>query len=141
MAIGLLTLILAITWYSFSTRNQEPVQVFSATVNRDCAPWDGSAFTVSIPMSDGTIVDISIWQAPDIKFSVTFSFLDNTGQVGNAALLLPVGLPAPLTGTVLLQRVEPERPVEGAFDLKDESGKQFKGEFKAEWDNQIVMCG
>ena len=142
VAVGLIILLFGITLVNFSVRDQTPAQIFPATVNRDCAPWDGSAFTVSVPiMPDGTKIDISIWQSPDIKFPVNFSFPDATGQVGNALLLLPVGLPEQLTGNVFFQRVDMENPVEGEFDLISENGEQFKGKFVAEWGNMVVYCG
>lgn len=139
IAIGLL--ILGIALFTFLTRNQEPAQVFPATVNRDCAPWDGSAFRVTIPMEDGTVIDIAIWQTPDIKFSKTFPFPDDTGQVGNASLRSASGEYEQLSGTVSFSRVGQSNPVEGEFDLTDEAGEQIKGKFKAEWENEVVMCG
>ena len=140
IAIGLLILILGITWISFSTRNQAAIQTFPATINRDCAPWDGSAFTVSIPM-DGEIINISIWQSPDIPVPVTFSFPDETGQTGFAYILPELDPLQQLSGEVFFLRVNAEGPVEGRFDLKDDSGKQFIGKFKAEWGNGTAMCG
>lgn len=137
IVIGLITLILGVTWYSFSRRNLEPAPIFPATINRDCAPWDGAAFTVLIPYDSMTTISISIWQSPDIKLPVTFSFPDDTGQIG-FAYLHPEN---PLSGKVSFLRVEEARPVEGRFDMRDESGKQFIGKFKAEWDNGAVMCG
>jgi hypothetical protein len=141
VAVGLIILLFGITLVNFSVRDQTPAQIFPATVNRDCAPWDGSAFSVSVPMSDGTTIDISIWRSPDIKFPVNFSFPDATGQAGNALLLLPVGLPEQLTGNVFLKRVDMEYSVEGKFDLMNEIGEQFKGKFVAEWGNMAVYCG
>ena len=134
-------LILGIASFIFSTRNQESAQVFPATIDRDCAPWDGGAFTVKMPMSDGTVIDISIWQSPQIKSPVVFTFPDDSGQVGNAILIHPVGLPDPLTGTVYFWNVTQEDPVEGRFELRTESGKVFKGQFKAEWGGFIALCG
>ena len=137
ITIGLLILILGITWYTFSTRNQAAIQVFPATINRDCAPWDGSAFTVSVSMPDGEIINISIWQSPDISLPVTFSFPDDTGQIG-FAYIHPNNQ---LSGEVFFLRVNEVSPVEGEFNLNDERGKQFNGKFKAEWGNVIAMCG
>jgi hypothetical protein len=88
IAISLLILILGIALFTFSRQNQEALQTFHATVNRDCAPWDGAAFTVSIPLGDGTIIDLSIWKSSDIRLPTTYSFPDETGQVGNALLRL-----------------------------------------------------
>jgi len=141
MAIGLLVLLLGITWFSFSSRHQEALQTFPATVNRDCAPWDGSAFTVSIPMNVGTIINISIWQAPDIKLPVTFSFPDDTGQVGNASYQLAFGESEQLSGTVFFKHVEAASPAEGRFELATEAGQRFEGQFIADWKDDFMLCG
>jgi hypothetical protein len=141
IAISLLILILGIALFTFSTRNQEPLQVFPATINRDCAPWDGAAFTLSIPFDEGTIIDISIWQSPDIKLPTTYSFPDETGQVGNALVHLQADLPEQLTGRASFPRLEQGVPVEGKFNLLTEAGQKFKGKFEAEWGTQVAMCG
>ena len=139
IAIGLL--ILGVALFTFAARSQELVQATPATVTRDCAPWDGSAFTVSIPMEAGDSINVSIWQAPDIKLPVTFSFPDNTGQVGNASYQLTSGEYEQLSGTVFFQRVAEGSPLEGKFELVTETGQRFEGQFKAEWKDQFVMCG
>jgi hypothetical protein len=140
-AIGLLVLILGSVWFALSTRTQEPAQIFPATANRDCAPWDGAAFTVSIRYDPTTTITISIWKSPDIKFPSTFSFPDETGQVGYAYILPELDPLGQLSGEVFFWRVDGESPVEGQFDLVTDSGQQFKGQFKAEWGNEIVYCG
>ena len=141
IAIGLLILVLGIASFTFSTRNQQPVQVFPATINRDCAPWDGAAFTVSIPYDSGSVINISIWQSPDIKFPSTFSFPDETGQIGFAYTLPELDPLEELTGKVTFWRVEQDVPVEGEFNFMTQRGKQFNGKFKAEWGNEVVYCG
>lgn len=128
-------------WFFATLENRESLQIFPATVNRDCAPWDGSAFTVSIPISMGATIDISIYRSPDIKLPISFSFPDETMRDGIALLLLPVGPPEPLTGRVWFQRVEPGQPIEGRFHLRSERGEWFDGKFLAEWEQQIVYCG
>jgi hypothetical protein len=62
-------------------------------------------------------------------------------RVGIAYSLPELGPLEELTGTVTFQRVEEEIPVKGEFDFTTESGKQFKGEFSAEWGNEVVYCG
>ena len=138
--IGLTLIITAIAWYAFAARNQRPVQIVSATINRDCAPWDGSAFTVSIPVQ-GAGITISIYQSPNIKLPATFLFPDDTLNVGNALLILPIGSPEPLTGKVHFERVGQDIPVEGQFDLVTNTGEHFKGKFIAVWENEIIYCG
>jgi len=141
ITIGVLIVIFAITWISFSRRDQEPAQVFPATINRDCAPWDGSAFTVSVPMKDRTIIYISIWQSPDIPVPVKFSFPDETGQIGYAYILPELDPLQQLSGKVSFLRVDGESPVEGEFNFTTDSGRRFNGKFKAEWGNVAAMCG
>lgn len=136
---GLITLAVGIGLFTFLRRDS--VETFPATVTRDCAPWDGAAFTVRIPLKDGDAIDISIWKAPDIKFSKTFSFPDNTGQIGNAILIHPVSLPEALRGEVQFEGVSEGKVVEGGFRLKSERGGVFIGIFKAEWESLIALCG
>src|SRR5262249_48875173 len=98
--VGLLVLILGIAWYTFPGRNEGATQIYAATIQRDCAPWDGPAFTVNIPLQGGDAVSISIWQAPEPKLPKTFSFPDDTGQVGNASLMHSRRGPQQLSGKV-----------------------------------------
>jgi hypothetical protein len=141
----LFSLLLAIAligfFYSYSAPGWQAPQVFPATVNRDCAPWDGAAFSVKISMPNGPALDLSIWQSPDISLPTKFTFPGKTGQGGNALLVLPSGMPEQLTGEVRFQSVRPGTPVEGRFSLKSASGEQFQGTFVAQWDEQIVLCG
>ena len=134
-------LIFGIAWFTFSNRNKEPAQVLPATINRDCAPWDGAAFTVAIPANDGIIIYVSVWQSPDTKLPVRFSFPDETGQIGFAYILPELDPLQQLSGDISFTRVEEGIPVEGEFNFTAESGEQFKGRFKAEWGNEIVYCG
>ena len=139
MAIGLV--ILGIALFTFLMRNQEPVQTLPAAVNRDCAPWDGAAFTVIIRYDAVTTITISIWKSPDFKFPSTFSLPDEAGQVGHAYVLSDVGSLVELNGDVSFQRVEEGMPLEGRLSFTSERGGQFMGRFVAEWGSQIVMCG
>ncbi|HKG54125.1 MAG TPA: hypothetical protein VKB04_07670, partial [Anaerolineales bacterium] len=138
--ISMTLLITGLAMYALARRSQIPEQTFSATINRDCAPWDGSAFTVSIPM-EGKGIAISIYQSPEIEHPTTFLFAEDTLSTGNALLILPLGSPQQLTGKVSFQNVARDTPVKGQFDLVTNSGKHFKGKFSAEWKNEIVLCG
>jgi hypothetical protein len=138
--IGLILLFTGIAWYLSAARNQRPAQIISATINRDCAPWDGSAFTISVPL-EGRGINISVYQSPDIKLPTSFSFQDDPMSTGNVLLILPIGSPEQLTGRVYFQRVSQDVPVEGTFDLVTKAGEHFKGKFIAEWGNEIIYCG
>ena len=142
VALGLLLLIaLGSTWFFYQDDSQGPLQVFPATINRDCAPWDGSAFTVSIPLHDRSSMAISIYRSPDLKLPASFSFPDESMRDGIALLLLPVGTPEQLIGRVWFQRVEYGMAVEGRFRFRSESGEEFEGRFVAEWGDGITFCG
>lgn len=137
----LLVLALGGILFYYSVPDQKPGQTFPATVNRDCAPSDGAAFTVRVPVSGGEIINISIWQAPEIRFRKTFTFPDGTGQVGNVLLIPPAGMPESLTGEAWFEGVSAGEVLEGGFRLKSESGGRFEGQFIAEWGNEVVYCG
>ncbi|HLA08262.1 MAG TPA: hypothetical protein VJ022_12500 [Anaerolineales bacterium] len=139
--IGLLILLISIALFTFSARDQSRAQVFPATINRDCAPWDGSAFTVSIRYDPITTIIVSIWQSPDINIPTTFTFPDDSGQVGFAYILPELDPLQQLTGKVFFTSVESEFPVEGWFDFVTEAGQRITGRFKAEWENTVAMCG
>jgi len=139
--LGLLLIALGGIWFFSRAETQTQSHVFPAVVNRDCAPWDGSAFTVSIPLSNTSDIAISIYQSPDFQFPASFSFPDESMSQGHALLLLPVGSPEQLTGTVWFQRVEQGTPVEGRFRFRSEAGVQIEGRFIAEWGHEIIYCG
>ena len=86
--------------------------------------WGSIHYNNSIS-DHGTITVISIWQTPEIKFPVTYSFPDDTGQVGYAVLLHELGLPEQLSGEVFFWRVDQDDPAEGKFDLVTEAGQQI----------------
>ena len=141
MIVSLIILILGVNWLSYATRNEEPAKVLSATINPDCAPWDGGAFTVSIPVDVTTTIMISIWQSPDIQHPIAFTFPDESGQTGFVYILPEIDPLQPLSGEVFFGRVEQGLPVEGEFNLTTERGEQFNGRFKAMWGDQVVYCG
>jgi hypothetical protein len=139
--IGSFTLIVCLLLFYRATTKQENLAVLPATINRDCAPWDGAAFTLSVRYDPVTTITISIWESPDIKFPSTFSFPDETGQFGHAYILPELDPLIQLSGKVSFWRVEQGNPVEGEFDLWDKNGKHFEGKFRAEWESIGAMCG
>jgi hypothetical protein len=128
-------------WLFSILKNEGPTPLYPATIDRDCAPWDGIAFTASIPWNHAATLYVSIYQSPEITHPVTFSFPDETMRIGNAYLLLPDGSPEQLTGKVFFERVHAGESVEGRFDLISASGEKFKGTFRAEWGNLAAYCG
>lgn len=128
-------------FYFYSLPNQESEKIFPATVSRDCAPWDGSAFTVTVQLDMETIVFISIWRSPDIPSPSTFELLDKNQQIGEAYLLPTSGMRIELSGKVWFQHVEEGTPIEGRFRLTSERGEAYEGGFTAEWESPTVYCG
>ena len=115
--------------------------VLAATINRDCGPADGPAFTVTAPWGEGGQVIVSIWQAPDISRRTTFTLSDPTDQTGSATLFTAKDALEPLSGTVTFEAVSSERPVEGSFRFVTGAGEVVEGSFTAQWIESQAMCG
>lgn len=128
-------------FYFYSLPNQEPEKLFPATVSRDCAPWDGAAFTIAVQYDPDTLVYISIWKSLNILVPSTFELPDEETQSGEAYILPASGMRVELSGKVWLQRAEEGMPVEGRFRLTSERGEAYEGGFVAEWESQTVYCG
>ena len=62
-------------------------------------------------------------------------------QIGTAYAIMELDPLEMLNGDVKFKRVEEGIPVVGEFDLRSGNGNQYKGKFKAEWGNEIIMCG
>jgi hypothetical protein len=141
LVLAISLLILGAALYTLVNRTARTLPAFAASVRRDCAPADGPAFTVEIPLQDGRVISISVWQSPDIIFPKTFSFMNDSRQPGNVSLIHPAGLSEQLVGEVTFQHVQQATPIEGQFRLRSEGGEQFEGQFEAKWDGQVVFCG
>ena len=141
MLVGLFVVAGGTIWSLLSMKDQEGTRVFEATVNRECAPWDGSAFKVSIPYDPGSVVEFSIWRSPDIKLPNTFTFVDQNGKIGDAFYVPLFHTAEPLNGTVSFKQVEEDSPVTGEFNLRTEKGDRFYGKFHAIWENKVMICG
>ena len=114
---------------------------YLAVVQTDCAPWDGAAFTLSIPFDTGRLVRVSIYQSPHLQHRVTFSFPDPTGRVGEASFHPEFGPVAALKGTVTFQAVQEGIPFQGEFDLQSTDGMHLRGHFDATWVDRQALCG
>ena len=142
LVIGVLVLILGVAWYMYPGRQQEATLDYTATIQQDCAPWDGGAFLVKIPLENGDIIDVAIWESPAIQTKKTFSFLEEPSQVGYASLVHTPESGEQLVGKVSFTLMDLDGPVEGIFELETiDSGQHFVGRFHAEWLDQIILCG
>jgi len=139
--LALLVLFLGIALIALSAQRRQPARVFPATVNRDCAPWDGSAFTLSLRYDAVTTITVSIWKSPSFLLPVTFSFPDETMRLGTAYSVKEVDPLEMLTGRVTFQRVEQGIPIEGRFSFTSAGGEAYDGKFVAEWGSQQAYCG
>ena len=133
--------VLGVALFVFSAQLSEPLTIFTATINRDCAPWDGAAFTVSIPYDTVSVIMISIWRSPDFNIPGTFSLPNEASQVGSAYIVSQLDPQIPLKGKVSFQRAGETGPIAGRFSLTSESGETFAGKFIAEWGEQMALCG
>ena len=121
--------------------------MFHAEVRRDCAPWDGDAFSVSISTVgdvkkiEPPVIHVSIWQTPNLKSGGRFTFPDSSKRIGAAVIEPSSGSVIQLRGTVSFTRIMPGETVEGEFDLLDPGGRRYVGRFSANWTVIRVGCG
>lgn len=138
---AVILLVLGVAFFVYSVQLSDPRTIFSATINRDCAPWDGAAFTVSIPYDTVSVIMISIWRSPDFKIPSTFSLRNEARQVGSAYIVSQLDPLIPLKGEISFQRIGRTGPIEGRFSLTSERGETFAGKFIADWGEQMAICG
>lgn len=127
----------------------------SATVEHDCAPWDGAAFGLWIPAArfggnPDSWIYLRIWQDPD-KSKTSFVFSDKTGKIGNVRYYLALKSPQlivwekqphqELKGQVRFIRINESESVLGEFDFLSEKSIHLKGNFEARWINKMALCG
>ena len=141
LLISLVSIALAGIWLIYPLSNPETPPALSAKIDRDCAPWDGPAFTISFPYDSVTSIMISIWQAPSLAFPAAFSFPDETMRIGTAYVARKLAPLEGLSGKVWLPRLEPGKSIEGRFSFRSERGERLDGVFLAEWGNLVVYCG
>jgi hypothetical protein len=141
ISIGLVLVVIGIVLFTIFSREQEPARSFTGTINLDCGPADGPAFSIFIPHDHGASIFILIAQSPNVEMPRTFRFHDESLSNLYASYMTQFSHSEILTGKVFLQKVNPDSPVEGRFDFTSESGQHFVGNFTAAWGNQIVYCG
>jgi hypothetical protein len=141
LGLVLLAVLFGVGLFAYQARTRNPLPLFRASVDRDCAPWDGSAFRISIPLDSGSVIEVSIWRSPDLQAPIKFSFPDPTLSAGEAVLRSRFGSSEPLTGSITFWRLGADDPLEGDFNFAARGGERFSGGFKAEWRNRAAYCG
>jgi hypothetical protein len=141
LRLALLALVMPLLSAACTPTAAPPQPIVPATINRDCAPWDGPAFTILVPQAGGDQVIISIWSAPDFRGRTTHTFAKDPDRVGSAGLRDPAGNWRPLTGTAVLGAVQPGQPVQGEYRLLLATGEVFSQSFLAEWESLQALCG
>jgi len=121
--------------------------MFHAEVRRDCAPWDGDAFSVSISTVadvrkiEPPFIHVSVFQTPNLKRGGRFAFPDGSRRIGAAFIQPSSGSVVQLRGTVSFTSVILGETVEGQFDLLDAGSKRYVGRFRANWMSIRTSCG
>ena len=122
----------------------------AATIQGDCAPWDGAAFRVNVPAAtlgvraESAFVSVSIWKAPHIATRTTFNFANGSSAIpdsGAAVLWSKGGQAESLRGWVTFESVSGDSPVDGSFELTAKSGARFAASFHATWLTTRMFCG
>ena len=115
-----------------------------AIVNLTCAPWDGSAFRVMVPLDNTTsarVVSVVIYRNAAIHQRITFTFPDATGKLGTATVESHAGKFEDMAGTVTFNGVEAGKAVTGVFDLATPAGEKIHRAFRADWGTERPLCG
>lgn len=125
-----------------------PAIPLPATVRPDCAPWDGPAFTITVPLArrstePTTILTIAIWEPADGRTPLSFVFpRDGARAQGSVTLQPRPGVSGLLSGQVRFRSLNSRQPVEGSFDLVSKGGEIIRGTFRARWEfGQRMLCG
>ncbi|MEE3716110.1 hypothetical protein V2H45_05040 [Tumidithrix elongata RA019] len=118
---------------------------WNAEIRHDCAPWDGSAFRITLTDSNDqksstTTIDVAIWQAPAFNEPVSFT-LTESSRIGRVRFVTQFGTPSVLTGQIGFKRVKESEPVEGNFDFVTKQGDRKQGTFRAIWKPNSALCG
>ena len=130
-----------------AARVRQAGALLKATIAYSCAPWDGTAFTTTVPAaalaggSKDAVISISIWQAPAFKDTVSFHFPDRDMKTGSAFYFDGKAPGVELSGRVTFQRVVADSLVRGDFDLVSASGVYYRARFEAAWSQLRALCG
>lgn len=140
LALGLPTDLLASPGQQPGSATALPAQIWN-----DCAPWDGAAFTVTVPLParagrPPSTLFISIWKGPNLPDPSQFNF-PTDAKIGATRLEPRPGLDGLLKGRVSLQSVLPSQPVLGSFELMSLTGEAVRGRFRATWVTRQARCG
>jgi len=117
--------------------------VATARIARTCAPWDGAAFTVSVPATDGAstaALQLSVWSSPQFDGERTVVFAEGDDRTGVAMYAETADRSTPLTGEATFRQAG-DGSIEGALRLKAADGRRFERRFRGRLDPATAMCG
>ncbi|MGN6153603.1 MAG: hypothetical protein ACTHOH_16600 [Lysobacteraceae bacterium] len=124
-----------------------PEAAATAQIARSCAPWDGAAFTVSVPATgDGVdpaalpALRLSVWSAPQFDGERTVVFAEGDDRTGMALYAETVDRATPLTGEATFRQAA-DGSIEGTLRLKAADGRRFERRFRGRLDPATAMCG
>jgi len=132
---------------------QETLKIITSPVSMgSCAPWDGLAVAVMIPITleskDDTVAYINLWDPKTLdNLPRTFNFPDKSGHLGNTLLNPNIkNLTNPRyekpTATVIITSYQPGKYVDGEIELVLSNGKIIKQHFHAPWSqDHPEICG
>lgn len=125
--------------------SMRPETIAAAHIARTCAPWDGAAFSVSVPVGHGVdpaalpALQLSVWSSPQFDGERTVVFADGDDRAGLAFHVETPERTTPLTGEVTFRQAA-DGGIEGTLRLKDADGRRFERRFRGRLDGGAVMC-
>lgn len=123
-----------------------PEAVATAQIARTCAPWDGAAFTVSVPLGNDAdpaalpALQLSVWSSPQFDGERKIVFAEGDDRTGAASYAETVERATPLTGEATFRQAA-DGSIEGTLRLKAADGRRFERRFRGRLGDRAVMCG
>lgn len=127
-------------------QSTRPEAVAVARIARACAPWDGAAFSVSVPLREGAdatalpALRVRVWSPPRFEHARTVVFGDGDDRTGVAQYAESEDRAMPLTGEATFRQAA-DGGIEGTLRLKAADGRRFERRFRGPLDPGQVMCG
>jgi len=127
-------------------QSTRPEAVAVADIARACAPWDGAAFSVSVPLREGAdpaalpALRVMVWSPPRFERERTVVFADGDDRTGVAQYAESEDRATPLTGEATFRQTA-DGGLEGTLRLKAADGRRFERRFRGRLDDRRVMCG
>ena len=124
----------------------DPGQQTGGVVFKGCAPWDGAAVRISLPLDPRhayPLISVGIWR-DDLPQSFAFDENVNHGSSESGKGVVsycPREAACEPVKTARFTFDDSREGVTGTYEATLSGGNTVQGSFTAEWEERIVLCG